>query len=989
MRVPLAIAAFACSLVLAGCSGTTNLTPSSSSPSPSRVTIKGRVRGGQAPITGATIQLYAVGATGDASTATPMLTTPVTSDANGNFSISSLYSCATAPITPTTNVYLVGIGGNPGLPAGTNNPNIAMMAALGQCGTLQTSTFVNLNELTTTGSLAALYPYMSSYSNLGSGSGDAAAFASAFSSVQQYVNTSTGTAPGPSLPAGDYAATATIEALADIVSSCINSSGGTAGDGSPCGDLFSLAKSSGVAPTDTIGAILNILNNPTQNAAALFALIPSDPPFPSTLTSAPSSWAAPITYSVGGKITLANTCGASTLPTFTVTINTSPNATHVATDTNGNYLFSNIASGTYTVSPSITGTTNSVFSPASLTGVVVNNSPVLGENFNAEVGYTVSGNVSYSGSQTGQVYYYLVNDSCNQLGPGGSMTGATLGSGGAFTIAGVQPGNYTLSAWMDSTGITSGANYPGAQGALNTNDPTATNNPVVSVSNANVTGASVTLTNPTYGTPNANPTFQVAPNFGGATLFYTPPTLSTPNGNKEEDANEYVVQWAVADGTDSDGPTCSLGGGGGAQFLNVAGSHTFYAIGANGATVWILNNTVAGSGAFTSGTKYCFQARSFNTLAGTTHPGGWADFTDSDGNPAAVTVGAAACSSGCTTVSGTVTIPAGVTIAPGVPLYVGFYQQNPGSNGPSAIYGTEITSPASGANNYSITIPSGANYYLFGILDQNNDGQIDAGDVTNTNNNGNSTSITVSGSGMSGVDTTLPGSNSTTTVQTQYISCGSNCGSYNLTLEVNEANKLPVSVQLSSGPNLLNPISMSQAACCGGGSGEFWYSGNLVGSPNVGDAYDFTVTYSDGTQDTGSTVNGAVTQFGSTGAAVGASDVVTNLQTTAGTTPNFTWTFPANPTNYTYQFNLSQESGCSGSCTIWQIPGQNSNSNGFTFTETETGASTGQLTWGVDPTGGGSTPTGSLNSADDYYWQITVQDSNGNQAQSSANDNNP
>ena len=111
--------------------------------------------------------------------------------------------------------------------------------------------------------------------------------------------------------------------------------------------------------------------------------------------------------------------------------------------------------------------------------------------------------------------------------------------------------------------------------------------------------------------------------------------------------------------------------------------------------------------------------------------------------------------------------------------------------------------------------------------------------------------------------------------------------------------------------------------------------------------------------------------------------------TTAGTTPNFTWTFPANPTNYTYQFNLSQESGCSGSCTIWQIPGQNSNSNGFTFTETETGASTGQLTWGVDPTGGGSTPTGNLNSADDYYWQITVQDSNGNQAQSSANDNNP
>jgi hypothetical protein len=39
------------------------------------------------------------------------------------------------------------------------------------------------------------------------------------------------------------------------------------------------------------------------------------------------------------------------------------------------------------------------------------------------------------------------------------------------------------------------------------------------------------------------------------------------------------------------------------------------------------------------------------------------------------------------------------------------------------------------------------------------------------------------------------------------------------------------------------------------------------------------------------------------------------------------------------------------------------------------------LTWGVDPTGGGSTPTlSSLSTSTTYNWQIQLQDSNGNSA---------
>src|SRR5258707_8469010 len=50
------------------------------------------VHGGQQPVSGGTLQLYAVGTTGDGSPATPLLTQAVTSAANGIFDITGLYT---------------------------------------------------------------------------------------------------------------------------------------------------------------------------------------------------------------------------------------------------------------------------------------------------------------------------------------------------------------------------------------------------------------------------------------------------------------------------------------------------------------------------------------------------------------------------------------------------------------------------------------------------------------------------------------------------------------------------------------------------------------------------------------------------------------------------------------------------------------------------------------------------------------------------------
>jgi hypothetical protein len=285
------------SLLLTGCGSGTN------TPHPTPVGAShhsGSVHGGQQPVVGATIQLYTVGTTADGSAATPLLTSTVTSDSTGSFTITGLYSCTNA-----TQVYIVATGGNPGL--STANPNIALMAALGPCSSLTSSTFISINELTTVAAVAALAPYMTSATAIGSSPSNASSLAAAFTLANEYVNTTTGLSPG-NVPTGYTVPTAQLNTLADIISACINSTGGAAGDGSLCGQLFSLATiPPNPAPTSTITALLNIILDPTLNTSALFALVPPTPPFQPTLTSAPSNWQIQLIPPPGtGPVTLTS-----------------------------------------------------------------------------------------------------------------------------------------------------------------------------------------------------------------------------------------------------------------------------------------------------------------------------------------------------------------------------------------------------------------------------------------------------------------------------------------------------------------------------------------------------------------------------------------------------------------------------------------------------------------------------------------------------------
>jgi hypothetical protein len=246
--------------------------------------IGGSIHGGQQPVAGATVQLYTVGTTGDGSAATPLLTATVKSDANGNFTFTGLYSCADATL-----VYLTATGGDPGL--GASNPNLEMMTAIGNCSSMNSNTFLTINERTTVAAVSALAPFMGnsgSIVNVGSSTGDASALAAAFQLASELVDPGTGETPGNNVPAGMTVPAREINSLADLISTCVNSAGGTAGDSTVCGKIFSLTTpTNSSAPTNTVSALLSLANNPTLNTAALYNLIPAVAPFQPQLTMAP------------------------------------------------------------------------------------------------------------------------------------------------------------------------------------------------------------------------------------------------------------------------------------------------------------------------------------------------------------------------------------------------------------------------------------------------------------------------------------------------------------------------------------------------------------------------------------------------------------------------------------------------------------------------------------------------------------------------------
>jgi hypothetical protein len=298
MRCFAAVVMISCGVVQSGCMGSPVMTTktSTSTNQVQGAALHGRVHGGQYPLSGANVYLYAADATAYGHASDSLLNSPgyVTTDSNGNFSISGDYTCPSA----SAQVYLYSVGGSPG-PGMNNNPAAGLLAGLGPCGSLSSSMYVTVNEVSTIATAYSIAGYATDATHVSSSATTQAAtgVANAFATITNLETLSTGIALAIAPASGGSVPQSKIDTLANILAACINSTGPSS---TPCTTLLSDALSggtTGTAPTDTATVAINIAHHPVANLANLFALQSGTPPFQPDLGGAPNDFTISIVLS--------------------------------------------------------------------------------------------------------------------------------------------------------------------------------------------------------------------------------------------------------------------------------------------------------------------------------------------------------------------------------------------------------------------------------------------------------------------------------------------------------------------------------------------------------------------------------------------------------------------------------------------------------------------------------------------------------------------
>ncbi len=295
-----------CALLLSGCSVapvfTASSAPTGSAPG---AAFSGKVHGGQNPIVGAHVYLYAINNTGYGSASLSVLNSAtgnpadtdgnyyVTTDSSGNFNITSDYACTEG----ISHLYIYAIGGNPGSGA---NSAAGLMASLQSCTNPNfASQFVVVNEVSTVATAYSLAGFAvdATHFSIPNDALAATGMNNASKSVGNLETISTGVALAATPAGNGLVPQSEIDTLANILAACINSTGPGS---SSCATLFSNAMSGVTAPTDTATAAINIAHNPAVNIANLFALQTAASPFQPDLSAAPNDFTIALNYSGGG-----------------------------------------------------------------------------------------------------------------------------------------------------------------------------------------------------------------------------------------------------------------------------------------------------------------------------------------------------------------------------------------------------------------------------------------------------------------------------------------------------------------------------------------------------------------------------------------------------------------------------------------------------------------------------------------------------------------
>jgi streptogramin lyase len=245
---------------------------------------------GTNPIVGATVQLYAAGTTGSGSAGTALLTSALTTDANGAFTVPAGYACPAA----ASQLYVVIRGGQVGNSA--SNAAITLATVVGACNQLVASSQFVINEVTTAAMAWGLAQFMSADGNVGATSTNAQGLSNAVATVANLVNLATGSSPGANFPKNGSSPAAKINSIANLLNNC------TATSLAGCSSLFSATTpASGTTPSNTLDAVLNLVRNPGSNVVSIYSQSNSGAaPFSPALKAAPADWTMFINFTGGG-----------------------------------------------------------------------------------------------------------------------------------------------------------------------------------------------------------------------------------------------------------------------------------------------------------------------------------------------------------------------------------------------------------------------------------------------------------------------------------------------------------------------------------------------------------------------------------------------------------------------------------------------------------------------------------------------------------------
>jgi hypothetical protein len=470
--------------------------------------LSGAVHGGQQPVVGAHVYLFAANTTGyggagiaasSGNASLSLLTSGagttldssggattgdyfVTTDASGNFSITGDYTCVAG-----AQVYLYALGGNPG--SGVNSA-AGLMAALGSCpGTAGTSgnafsssVYVVINEVSTVAAAYAMAGFATDATHVGS-SGTVLAqtgIANAFANAANLETLGTGVALATTPASNAVVPQAEINTLGNILAACLNS---TAPGTTACTTLLTNAESNGstgTAPTDTATAAINIAHNPGSNIAALYPLGSGTPPFAPALTSAPNDFTIGL-YISGGGLNLAQNIAVDGTGTIWV-VNASNSVAEFA---NSSAAISPSTGGFYGI-----GGYTGIEEPFDVAIDTLNNAWISNPNTSYvtelnSVGTAATGSPFSTGTNTRPTYLaidgsnnvWITNDSVHGISivklssAGGVVSGVGYTGGGLFTPYGIAiDGTAANNVWVADQNTSSISEFSSA-GVANVNSP--------------------------------------------------------------------------------------------------------------------------------------------------------------------------------------------------------------------------------------------------------------------------------------------------------------------------------------------------------------------------------------------------------------------------------------------------------------------------------------------------------------------------------------